>query len=37
MYVHFFDVNNQWQGTNGEYVVPEATIQFNNSMPSGVR
>ena len=36
MYVHFFDVNNQWQGTNGEYVVPGATIQFNNSMPSGV-
>lgn len=33
MYVHFFDVQNDWKANN---IVPEATIKFNDSVPRGI-
>lgn len=33
IYVHFFDVDCDW---NGDNIVPEATIKFNDSLPCGI-
>lgn len=36
LYVHFFDVAIDWDRDKRERVVPEASIQFKDSIPSGI-
>ncbi|MDE6019365.1 MAG: hypothetical protein K2G85_11215 [Muribaculaceae bacterium] len=36
LYIKFFDVDNEWRSQNGDRIIPEATIQFKDSVPSGV-
>ena len=36
LYIHFFDVDDHWKDVNGKYVIPEATIQFKDSVPHGI-
>lgn len=36
LYVRFFDIDDKYEAVNGEYVVPEATIQFKDSIPAGI-
>ena len=36
LYIKFFDVDNVWSSQNGDRIIPEATIQFKDSVPSGI-
>lgn len=36
IYIKFFDVSSGYGATDGEAVVPEATIRFNDSVPDGI-
>lgn len=36
LYIKFFDVNKDRQESKGDPIIPEATIQFKDSVPSGI-
>lgn len=36
LYIKFFDVDKGWEASKGTQIIPEATIQFKDSVPSGI-
>lgn len=36
IYMRFFDVDGAYSAKNGEKVIPEATIRFNDTVPAGI-
>ncbi len=36
LYIKFFDVDKDWEAPKGTQIIPEATIQFKDSVPDGI-